>query len=690
MIQPFKHRHGFNPGSPFRKLASGFLAAGLGLTASAQVFFSEDFNTDGSATSPPRYTVQGGFVSEQANHSANGVPVDQTGPVYWARNTQVSIVGVPGPTAERRAILAWDPNLQTADVSPQFWTLFDATINWLLRGKGNALVIMAPGNTGALAERLASKGHTLVEDDGTTPDAQVTGDLIIRGPGASNPSRFVNARIPLLTFSATDHDDMLVSTIGVTASFEAGPGTIVTPGHPAAGGLTGSVSIATGQQSWQLIGDLLPNGAVTVANFTRLVPPTAASFADVEAMAAGTKPSSSTVSQDNVLDYSDASPGAQFYDLPIPGGAANIYGLVSRGRISVSTAGSYTFAVGYDDGARFRIDRDNNGFTDADNVASGTGVGTAYGDVSLAAGSYDFELISFNSGGPGHAEVSISSVAGDRNIGSGNFQPLGVAGITTGPVIVSGASFTTQSYTPTGEPVAQTLPFLVLLNGPNDTPPGSVYGGGPFAGFEGTGYFAGSALNKYTPADGTSLPRVVTLAPVNVTGRSDLRLTIAVAGTYLDFETSDYLSVFIDPNNTGNFTRLIHFTAPSGADKYFDDRSTSANPVRLGLVFQDVTYPIPAGATQLVIQIRAETTWWNEIVAFDNIRLSSGLPQPPAVPEFTRLTTGDNQALTLEWTGGGTLQRAGAVTGPWGDVAGATSPHTTQSSGAAGFFRLRR
>ncbi len=45
--------------------------------------------------------------------------------------------------------------------------------------------------------------------------------------------------------------------------------------------------------------------------------------------------------------------------------------------------------------------------------------------------------------------------------------------------------------------------------------------------------------------------------------------------------------------------------------------------------------------------------------------------------------------LTLTWKGGGTLEQAVSVTGPWTQVSGA-SPHTVPSSGAGAFFRLRR
>jgi hypothetical protein len=57
-------------------------------------------------------------------------------------------------------------------------------------------------------------------------------------------------------------------------------------------------------------------------------------------------------------------------------------------------------------------------------------------------------------------------------------------------------------------------------------------------------------------------------------------------------------------------------------------------------------------------------------------------------PEITDITlSGGN--VNIVWTGGGTLERAAAITGPWSDVAGATSPYSTPTSGAEAYFRVR-
>ena len=224
----------------------------------------------------------------------------------------------------------------------------------------------------------------------------------------------------------------------------------------------------------------------------------------------------------------------------------------------------------------------------------------------------------------------------------------------------------------------------MLLNGPNDTPPGNLFGGGPFVGFEGTGFFGGAALNKF-PGD---LPRTLTLKTIDVTGKPNLKLTVALAASFLDFETSDYLDfkVYEDGTDPTTVSPLMHFTAPTGNDKFFNDVATNPkNPTKLALRFQDVTYDIPAGIKKLVVRAEALTTWWNEIVAFDNIRVTSGAAVTPTAS--IRLV-GKN--ISIEFTG--VLQSAATVTGPWNDVTGnPTSPFVLQANSLASaqFYRAR-
>lgn len=58
-------------------------------------------------------------------------------------------------------------------------------------------------------------------------------------------------------------------------------------------------------------------------------------------------------------------------------------------------------------------------------------------------------------------------------------------------------------------------------------------------------------------------------------------------------------------------------------------------------------------------------------------------------PEFRGISLSGG-SLTIEWSGGGTLESATSITGPWAAVAGATSPYKAPAAGAGGFFRVRQ
>ncbi len=644
-------------------LSLGLVCAAL-TSHTAEVLYVEDFNTDGSVGPNPRYTVTGGFKSEPP-HDPSLVGADQIGPVYWARNVEVSFVGVPALTSGRRALLAWDGAItpgsaDTLGGSPELFRLVENTIKWLARDKAGASVVFTPNAAAAqgLADYLTLRGYVVSDDDGVTSDTAYPADVIIKGPGGS-PSRFARAPQGVLVFSALDHDDMLTASIGTTASFLPGNGTIVTPAPPVAAGVPATFPVADMPYTWNLMGSILPGNAITIANFVRRIPPTVASLADVEAMAAGTKQADKTSATVTELDFSDGSPGDWFVDNPLPGGATGLWGLVARGALNVSAPDRYSFALGMDDGARLRIDANRNGLGPEDNVIVEDAAGghrARYGDVTFAtAGQYDFEVLVFNSGGAGDIEMSVSTRAGGGDtspINSGTWELLG---LTTGAVSLGGSALfptiAVDAYVPTGPDEEVTVPLLVLLNGPTDTPPGSVFGGGPFSGFEGTGFFAGSGLNKWLVEDIGSLGgyRSVQLRPVNVAGKTNVKVTVALAATFLDFETSDFLDIIAYPQGVGGpEVRLARFSAPSGNDKFMVDVD-HGNVNRLGLQFQDVTYPVPAGATTLVIEIRAATTWWNEIVGIDHIRITAGVETTPI--RFEGIARSGN-AVELTWSGG--------------------------------------
>jgi len=48
-----------------------------------------------------------------------------------------------------------------------------------------------------------------------------------------------------------------------------------------------------------------------------------------------------------------------------------------------------------------------------------------------------------------------------------------------------------------------------------------------------------------------------------------------------------------------------------------------------------------------------------------------------------------NGSITVEWTGGGTLEAAPTVTGPWTAITGATSPYTVEANQPQTFARIK-
>ena len=112
----------------------------------------------------------------------------------------------------------------------------------------------------------------------------------------------------------------------------------------------------------------------------------------------------------------------------------------------------------------------------------------------------------------------------------------------------------------------------------------------------------------------------------------------------------------------------------------------------MGLALQDITYDIPAGVNSINLRIESITTWWNEIVVFDNIRVTSGeiVVEPPPPVEAGTLNAPareGNGDITLSWDGGGSLEEAASINGPWSASADQANPQTRTPSGTA-FFRL--
>lgn len=256
-------------------------------------------------------------------------------------------------------------------------------------------------------------------------------------------------------------------------------------------------------------------------------------------------------------------------------------------------------------------------------------------------------------------------------------QPLDTIGLG---LPAAATTIATYEYTDAGG-VTTTRPLLVVID------KGQQMLGGLISGFEGA-YWAGADLNEPTIADGTfgtpAEPRTLTLKPVNVAGKTNLKLTLALAGTDVDFDVGadDFFRIVIDADGDGpgEPTTLATFASPSGTEKFYTDGKT-----RLGVVAKDVTYDLPAGATDLVVRFESNSTFWNEIVAFDNVRIHSG-DLAPVTP--TVAVRRDADKVVVDFVG--VLQSASEAGGTWTDVAGnPKSPYVIEKS-AQGTSRLLR
>ena len=64
-------------------------------------------------------------------------------------------------------------------------------------------------------------------------------------------------------------------------------------------------------------------------------------------------------------------------------------------------------------------------------------------------------------------------------------------------------------------------------------------------------------------------------------------------------------------------------------------------------------------------------------------------PVGGTTPQFTKVTLNPDGSLTLEWTGGGTLETVGSLGGAWEIISGATSPKTVPTGAPAAYYRVR-
>lgn len=654
----------------------------------AQILFQESFESNGAGS---RYSIIDGLVSEPADHAANGVADSQApGPVYFAHNFEVSFVGVRVPAAARRAVMTWHHGIPADAISDETKAALGATLDWLTDGRSSKTVLFSPPVVGdgdqAIADLLTAKGFTIQDDETGSPAPDPsTIALVVHTSSGSNPSRFTTYAAPLLTYNASDHDDELTSSIGQSNTQLTIETARSAGGHPASVSTTGDFTFVTGAHGYDTIGASLPADAVVVLEGVATVPAPVDSLAVVESMLNGSRQTTRT-SGDFPLFNADLSAGAggsHSGNNAVPGNPAGGFVTVATGKFDVFVPGVYSVGLGVDDGGRLRVDADRNGLTAEDTIIELDGTSAfreAAADVDFsAAGGYEFEWVSYNAGGAFGSEVSVTYAAGggaqppfsnlDQWVLLGDHLPEDGVQLDFDGIEVT-------TYILDEPPVQETRPLIAVLEA------GQPLLGGPITGADGKGFFAGAGMNKFGTVDPNS---IIFNDNINVASKDDLKLSFLVAGSDIDFENVDYLDALVAFNGSGDFERVVRFTAQSGSEKFISTGDIDVNPS-----FQEVTFdiPVPNGVTPQTLNLRFDfhSTWFNEVIALDNVRVHSG-DLAPAIPDTPTLSFSHEGALTLTWDVG-QLEGAASVTGPWEGVEG-VSPLTLSTDQAAQFYRVR-
>lgn len=661
--------------------------------AAQVIVYQETFETDGEGI---RYVTEGrGKLDPQPP------PATFPGPSFWELNYNVSFVGVRAVAPAKRAAIVWRHDLPTDSVTEDALKLFDGVAVWLGDGRASKNVLFSPPPAGTgddlLVTRLTAAGFTVVNDDTASdaPDPTTISFVVQSSSGGPDPTRFTTYQAPMISYNAPNHDDELISSIGETTQTDPGLVTVTAPGHPAAGGNTGTFPVLTSAQNVDTIGRNVPDGSTTIASYELSFPRLALTLADVDEMISGAFASTQVTGQIPTADLAAGEPGRWSFfdndDNPVPGNPNNdaTYGVRGTGRLVVSQAGTYTFAIGVDDAARLRIDLDQNGLDPGDTVFSeedGSGFRVFGHDVTFAqAGTYDFEWVTLSTGANFGQELSVvvepSSGVPVDPWDEFLFQLLGEDAGQEPVRLENDISVTT--YVPMAM-VTEQRPFLLVVEG------GGALLGGPLTGFEGNGFWAGADLNEpsYEPLFSVpEMPRSLTMQSVDVRGLENVQVTVAVAGSDVDFEDPDFFRILADPDGAGPepYVVLAEFRQfPVGDPNrgalgdILDGQKTI-----LRSRFKDVTYDI-TGATDLVIRFEGHCTFFNEVMGFDNVRVTA---KGPDLPEIKARREGAN--VVVEFTG--VLQASDTVDGTYSDVNGATSPLvlTPGDRGTQQFYRAR-
>jgi hypothetical protein len=300
-------------------------------------------------------------------------------------------------------------------------------------------------------------------------------------------------------------------------------------------------------------------------------------------------------------------------------------------------------------------------------------------DPPVAFAAYDVPVVAFNAGNHDDtAIIRIGPVLTYTDPVSINVVPENAShpalGGKTGTINWTNSGFALQGLG-TEHSGGKVLARVADPTNPSVTHP-ALYiieeGGALLGGFswdpEGDRYVVGADMDH---TFGGGPPRQLNI-PVNLAGRSNVQLTVALAATDADFEpgdaaagTPDYLAISMDPDGTGTYTLLAEFTGNPA--KSFEEVQVENGarvldgggmPIFTGNVlsnqsFKDFTVDLPAGNANAVIRFEANSTFVNEIVAIDDVRVA--VAPAPIAGDYNANGVVDAADYVL-WRNGGPLQ----------------------------------
>ena len=259
--------------------------------------------------------------------------------------------------------------------------------------------------------------------------------------------------------------------------------------------------------------------------------------------------------------------------------------------------------------------------------ATANDTGYAVPLITFNAGNHDDTLISSigaaTTGGP--TQVSVVEANQDHPILGGKTGTLNWVDefVADQPLQGIGLSLPSDAKTLlTYEQDGQTFPALVLVEqGENLL--------GAFAPIpEGEGFIVGADMNERFPDEAAEFtaeetPRALQLNPVDISGQTGVKVSIDLAATDVDFEAPDFLRV--------SYTDVTENPAPEDFVELarFDGMAPGVlvNP-DLGPLspneFTTFTFEIPDEIDSLTVQVEAFSTFPNEVVGIDNIRIFTG------------------------------------------------------------------